>query len=71
VADEGSVFQYGGVSTTIGIGGAIAELPGRSLSDFHIEPAAHRAYLRTFVGEQSETAAALAFDAIGRARCVN
>lgn len=70
VAEEGSAFQYSGVSTTIGIGDAIAELPGRSLGEFRIEPEAHRAYLNKFVGERTGAAAALAFDAIARARCL-
>ena len=71
VADEGGPFQYTGVSSAIGIPEAIEQLPSRSLGDFQIASDARRSYLQKFVGQHAGGAAAAAFDAIARARCLS
>ncbi len=48
--EEGSLFQFRGVTATIGIGEAIETLPRMSLADFVVDPAAHQTYARKFLG---------------------
>jgi hypothetical protein len=56
--DRGGVFEFEGVSRTMAACEAVAEIGSRSLSDFHVDPAARRAYVEKFIGQVDGEAAA-------------
>jgi hypothetical protein len=64
--EEGSLFQFPGVTATVGIGEAIETLPRRSLADFVIDPSAHNAYTRKFLGFDDARSAVRLLDAAER-----
>jgi hypothetical protein len=64
--EEGSLFQFRGVTATIGIGEAIEALPRMSLADFVADPVAHKAYVRKFLGFDDARSSVRLLDAAER-----
>ena len=62
--EEGSVFQFRGVSTALTIPDAIRGLPERGLDDFRIDAAARAAYVRTYLGFDDRDASGRLLDAV-------
>ena len=49
-SEEGSAFQYPGVSRTMTIERAVTDLPARTLDEFAVRPDMRRTYMQQFVG---------------------
>jgi hypothetical protein len=64
--EEGSLFQFRGVTATLGIGETIETLPRMSLADFVVDPSAHSAYTRKFLGFDDARSAGRLLDAAER-----
>ena len=56
-ANEGSPFQFAGVSTAVTIAEAIEMLPGKTLDEFQMDPIARRQYLRKYLGPDDRRSA--------------
>jgi hypothetical protein len=61
--EEGSLFQFRGVTATIGIDEAIEALPRMGLADFVVDPVAQEAYARKFLGFHDGCSSARLLDA--------
>jgi len=66
-ADEGSVFQFRDVSTTMTMPEAIGALPHRTLGDFRMDQAARARYVEKFLGHDDRTGGRRTVLAIERA----
>jgi hypothetical protein len=65
--NEGGLFQFAGVSTSIGIPEAIETLAGKTLGDFRMDTDARGRYLTRFLGYDDRSGSRRTLDAIERA----
>ena len=65
--EEGSAFQFRGVSTAWSIRETLDRLPGRTLEDFAIDPAARQRYIEKFLTHDARDGGVRTVDAIQRA----
>lgn len=66
-AEEGSAFQFRGVSTAWSIPETLGRLPTRTLADFTMDPEAHARYVQTFLTHDAGDGGARAVEAIDQA----
>lgn len=65
--EEGSAFQFAGVSTAWSIADTLSQLPEKTLADFRMDDDARTRYLRTFLTHETGGGSVLTIEAIERA----